>query len=108
MRILLDECLPRRWAELIVGHVVTTVPRAGLAGLKNGTLLLRIEGNHDVFVTVDQNLAAQQNLRERGFGVIVVRAPSNTLASLAPLTPLLLAALERTGPGRVEIIGPAD
>ena len=108
MRVLLDECLPRRWAGIIIGHAVTTVPRAGWAGLKNGALLARIEGNHDAFVTVDQNLVAQQNLSQRGFGVIIVRAPTNTLASLAPLTPLLMAALERTGPGCVETIGPGD
>ena len=106
--MLLDECLPRRWATLFGGHEVTTVGRAGWAGLKNGALMAKIDGVFDVFITVDQNLPAQQNLKGRGFGVIVVRAPSNTLAQLAPLTPFVLAALERTGPGRVESVPTAN
>lgn len=103
MRILLDECLPRRFGPAPQGHVVTTVPQAGWAGLTNGALLARIEGAFDAFVTVDQNLPAQQALASRAFGVIVVRAPSNSLGALLPLAPLVLAALERTGPGQVEV-----
>ena len=59
MRVLLDECLPRRLSALIAGHDVVTVPKAGLAGLANGTLLRRISGNFDAFITVDRNLPAQ-------------------------------------------------
>jgi hypothetical protein len=59
LRVLLDECLPRRFGAALQGHVVTTVPQAGWAGLTNGALL--------------------------------------------PLAPLVLAALERTGPGQAEV-----
>jgi hypothetical protein len=93
---------------MLVGHDVTTVVRAGWAGLKNGVLLARMDGIYDVFITVDQSLPTQQNLKCRGFGVIVVRAPSNTLKALAPLTPMVLAALTRTSPGKAEVVAPAD
>ena len=39
MRILLDEDVPRRLANLLVGHDVSTVPQSGWAGIKNGKLL---------------------------------------------------------------------
>ncbi len=106
--MLLDECLPRRWATLLVGHDVETVVGAGWAGLKNGVLLARIDGVYDAFITVDQNLSAQENLKSRGFGVIIVRTPSNTLQALASSTPMVLAALARTGPGQVEVVARAD
>jgi hypothetical protein len=89
---------------MLIGHDVTSVGRVGWAGLKNGVLLARIDGFYDAFITVDQSLPAQQNLKGRGFGVVVVRAPSNTLPALAPLTPMVLAALARTGPGQVEVV----
>jgi hypothetical protein len=40
MRVLLDECLPRKLKGHVHDHEVTTVPEAGWAGTKNGALLL--------------------------------------------------------------------
>jgi hypothetical protein len=104
LRVLLDECLPRRLAADLIGHSVTTVPQAGWAGLANGALLARISGAFDAFITVDRNLPAQQNIKVLAFGVIVLRASSNALTALRPLMPGVLDALDRTGPGRVEIV----
>ncbi len=59
MRVILDECLPRRLGLELPGHLVSTVPLAGWAGISNGELLARIDGNYDAFVTVDKNLPAQ-------------------------------------------------
>jgi hypothetical protein len=39
MRVLLDECIPRKLKNEIPDHECQTVPEAGLAGLKNGLLL---------------------------------------------------------------------
>ncbi len=102
--MLLDECLPRKLANHLTGYKVTTVPRAGWAGLTNGALMARIGGSFDVFITVDQNLPAQQNLTTAPFGVIVIRARSNALGALLPLVPGLLAALDRVAGSRFEIV----
>lgn len=51
MRILLDECLPRRFKNGLFGHEVQTVPEAGWASKQNGELLALAEGRFDVFVT---------------------------------------------------------
>lgn len=77
MRVLLDECLPRRLGALLTGHAVSTVQQMGWAGLKNGALLDQIGAGFDVFITIDRNLPAQQDLSLRAFGVVVLRARSN-------------------------------
>jgi len=61
MRVLLDECLPRRLKREIVGYEVVTVPEAGWAGKSNGELLALAAERFDVFVTVDQNLPGVAN-----------------------------------------------
>jgi len=104
MRILLDECLPRRLAAAIEGHDVRTVQQAGWAGLKNGVLLSKIDGAFDVFVTVDKNLPAQNSLSRLTFGVIVLRARSNRFESLNPLVPTIPSTLEALGPGEIAFV----
>ena len=62
MRILLDECLPRRLRRGLPGHEVRTVQELGWAGTKNGALLRRaMAEGFEVFVTVDRNLEYQQH-----------------------------------------------
>lgn len=60
MKILLDECIDRRFAVEFPGHEVKTVPQMGWAGVKNGSLMALAENAFDVFVTVDRNLSFQQ------------------------------------------------
>lgn len=105
MRVILDECLPRRLAREITGHQVSTVPQAGWAGLTNGELLKRIEGGFEAFVTIDRNLPAQQIVSGLSFGVVALRAMSNRLEDLKPLAPEILVALQRLQPGQVVIVG---
>ena len=99
--MILDECLPRKLGLLLTGHEVSTVQRAGWAGVVNGQLLAKIAGQYDAFVTVDQNLPAQQHTAALPFGIIVLRPPTNQLAELQPLVPKLLAALATLKPGQV-------
>jgi hypothetical protein len=58
----------------------------GWAGKKNGELL-QLMGPHrfEVFLTVDQNLRYQQNLRAVGVAVIVLVAATNRMADLVAL-----------------------
>jgi hypothetical protein len=102
MRILLDECVPRRLRRELPGHDVRTVPEMGWSGKKNGELLQLLTGqSFEVFLTVDQNVRHQQNLQAAGVGVIVLVAPSNRLADLVPLRPSTQAALGGIKPGDV-------
>ncbi len=101
MRVILDECLPRRLGPELSGHVVSTVPLAGWAGVSNGKLLDLIAGNYDAVITIDKNLPVQQKTAGLSFGVVVLRAPSNQLADLRPLVPQILVALSTLQPNHV-------
>lgn len=65
MRVLIDECLPRRLAKVLEGSQAKMVAEAGWAGTTNGRLLALAEQELDVFVAIDQNLVSQQNLAGR-------------------------------------------
>lgn len=93
MKVILDECLPKRLAGHILGHEVTTVPLAGFAGYKNGKLLAAVEDKFDVFVTIDANLQWQQKLESLNIIVLVIRSTSNRLDDLIPLAPKMMHAI---------------
>jgi hypothetical protein len=103
VRVILDECLPRRLGLELSGHAVVTVPQAGMAGLANGELLARIQGSFDAFVTIDQNLVAQHATTILSIGVIVLRAPSNKFDDVRLLVPQILAALSWLEPGQIVV-----
>ena len=77
MRILLDESLPRRLKKDFKGHQVKTVPEAGWQGKKNGELMKLMEGKFRVFITADQNLQYQLNLRNTKTPIVILKTNSN-------------------------------
>jgi predicted nuclease of predicted toxin-antitoxin system len=99
MRLLLDECVPKRLGRLLAPHEVQTVQQAGWSGLKNGELLAKAADSFDVFVTVDQGIRHQQNLTEVEICVVALVAASNDIRDLEPLVPKMLEALTRAKPG---------
>jgi predicted nuclease of predicted toxin-antitoxin system len=105
MRVLLDECLPRRLKGHFGEHQVITVPEAGWSGKKNGELLRAAAGLIEVFVTVDSNLAYQQHMQGLSFVVVVLSARSNRLQDLMPLLPQVLSAIASAQPGEVVHVG---
>jgi hypothetical protein len=107
VRVLLDECIDWRLARQIAGHDVKTARQMGWTAIKNGELLTLAAEQFDVFVTVDRNLAFQQNAAAFSIAVIVVRARTNRLADLKSLVPNLLAAIESARSGTVDVIGGA-
>jgi len=105
MKILLDECVDRRFAKELPGHLVRTVSQMGWATIKNGELLALAEKEFDVFLTVDRNLAFQQNLPKFDLAVLVLRSHSNRLADLKPLALRVLSILPSLTKGKAEVIG---
>lgn len=98
MRILLDESLPRRLSRELLGHTVMTVAQSGWTGLENGELLRVAAEKFDVFLTADQNIEHQQNVRTLPLAVIVLVARNNTFETLRRLIPEVLNRLERLEP----------
>ncbi|MBC8165088.1 MAG: DUF5615 family PIN-like protein [Bryobacteraceae bacterium] len=101
MRILLDECIPRRLKRHLVGHECRTVPEPGWSGKKNGELLRLAKGEYDVFLTLDKGLEYQQNLSDRSIGIVVVGAVSNRIEDLIEQVPECLAVLDTIEAGQV-------
>lgn len=76
-RILLDECIPRKFSRQFGEHECVTVSELGLAGKKNGELLYLAEADgFQVFITLDRGIAYQQNLAARAIAVVMIRAKS--------------------------------
>lgn len=105
MRILLDESLPRRLSRELLGHTVTTVAQSGWTGLENGELLRVAAEKFDVFLTADQNIEYQQNVRTLPLAVIVLVARNNTFETLRRLMPEVLNHLERLEPRSLVKVG---
>jgi predicted nuclease of predicted toxin-antitoxin system len=104
VKILLDECLPKRLAHLLAGHEVITVRQMNWLGLSNGRLLAVANSQFEIFVTVDKNLVRQQDLTGLRIAVIVLRARSNKIDDLGPLAPRVLALLSSVQPGTVTFV----
>lgn len=102
MRLLLDECVPRPLKRELPGHEVEHVVDMGWSSKRNGELLdLMVATGFAGFVTVDQHLEFQQNVRATGLAVVVLVARTNRLKELLPLAPALRTALDRIHGGEL-------
>jgi hypothetical protein len=105
MKILLDECIPRKLKYSLPDHECRTVPEAGFAGKENGALLgLAESAGFEIFVTMDRGLEYEQNLTGRSIAILILRAKSNRLADLLPLVPDLLSTVQLTRKGEIHRI----
>lgn len=108
MRLLLDECVPRKLKFFFTdaGHECETVTDAGFSGKENGELLALADKKFDVLITVDKNIRHQQNIPTRKLGLLVIRAMSNDLDDIRPHIGEAVVALRSIRPGEVVEIGP--
>jgi predicted nuclease of predicted toxin-antitoxin system len=107
MRLLIDECLPRKVKPLFAagGHEVETVRDAGFSGKENGALIAMADGVFDVLVTIDKNIRYQQDITRRRLAVLIIRTASNDLDDIRPHVPEALVALQSIRPGQVVEVG---
>jgi len=63
VRILFDQGVPVPLRKQLTGHEVTTCKEKGWDQITNGDLITQAETLFDVFVSTDQNLKYQQNLK---------------------------------------------
>ena len=105
MRLLLDECVPKRLRRELPGHEIRTVQEAGWAGVRNGALLRAADGTFDAMLTVDQGVEHQQHLTGLRIGVVIMVAASNDIDDLRPLVPAVLGALRTLQAGEIRRVG---
>jgi hypothetical protein len=97
LRILLDESIPRRFADTLIGFEVRTVQSAGWAGLRTAPLLRRAaDDGFRVLITADASIPFQQNLHRFGIAVIVLIGVKRRFEDFAAP---VLEALETIRPG---------
>lgn len=104
MRVLLDECMPKKLKLHIVADLVQTVPEAGWAGKQNGELLRLAEQDFDVLVTNDQNIEHQQVVSRFGLAFVVLVAHTNDIFDLLPLMPELNRIIPSLETGTIEYV----
>ncbi len=106
MKILIDECIPRKFKNSLTGHECRTVPEAGLAGGKNGELLSIAEHQgFDIFLIMDKGVEYELNLNERRIAIIVLHAPSNRLIDLRPHAATCLERIRSIKPREIVHVG---
>jgi predicted nuclease of predicted toxin-antitoxin system len=102
MKLLLDECIPRRLKNDFEGYDVRTVDEIGLKGVFD-TELLRAASTQqfDALITVDRRIAFQQNLSQFNLALITLVATPCRYAQLKLLMPTTLAVLRTIKPGEI-------
>lgn len=107
MKLLIDECLPRRVKFLFAeaGHECETVRDAGFSGKENGELLALADKDFDVLVTIDRNIPFQENLAGKRIAILIIRAASSDLDDIRPHVPEAIAALKFIKPQQVVEVG---
>jgi hypothetical protein len=99
MKILLDESVPQKLRLLIEGdHTVVTTWYQGWSGLANGALLsVAEEEGFELFITADQELSYQQNLKGRKMALVVLS--TNNWDLVKAHVALITAAIDAATPG---------
>ncbi len=98
MFILFDNNVPRPLRRCLTGHVVRTAYELNWAVLKNGELIQAAErARFNLFVTADQNLEYQQNLRGRVISPLVLG--SGRWQFIAPHQDRVVEAVKAAVPG---------
>ena len=107
MRLLIDECLPRKVKFLFAnaGHDCETVRDAGFSGKENGELLALADKDFDVFVTIDRNIPFQQNLTGKKISILIICAASSDLDDIRPHVPQAIGALRSIKPQQIVEVG---
>jgi hypothetical protein len=73
VKILFDQGVPLPLREELTGLEITTAYREGWSNLGNGELLAAAEkAGIAIFLTTDQNLRYQQNLKGRRIAIVVL------------------------------------
>lgn len=101
--------MPRRLRRDLSAISVSTVADEGWLGRRNGALLRSLrEAGFTHLITVDRNMAFQQNIAVSNIGVVVLHAPTNRIADLRRLVPALVAVLPTVRPGQVIHVNSPD
>ena len=98
MRILFDQGVPVPLRKKLTGHEITTCKEKGWDQITNGDLITEAETLFDVFVSTDQNLKYQQNLKNRKIAILIL--PTTSWRKLEQNAATIKSALDTLNPGQ--------
>ena len=102
MKIVVDECLPKRVIHFFDRDSAYTVPQIGLSGTKDRELLEELDRREiDVFITIDGNIEYQQQFKHREFGTVVILSVSNRFDDLLHLKEQIVKAVHSVVRGEI-------
>jgi hypothetical protein len=105
MRLIFDENMPFALAKELIGHECSSVIRLGWCGTENGALLTRAEqAGFDDFVTLDDDIRPEQNMKGRKIAILVIKPAKQGKAAMKAMASRALVALAAIQPGQISII----
>ena len=105
MKILLDECITKRLKPHLTEFEVFTVSEMKWNGIKNGKLMiLCVENNFDLLLTIDKNLTFQQNLYKYNLTIAVLNSFTSKIEELILFLPSFKSQLGKLEKSRAYII----
>ena len=88
MKILLDECVPKRLKPYLAEFEVFTVSQMKWNGIKNGKLMtLCIDNGFDLLLTIDKNMMHQQNLDKYPVTIVILNCFTSKIEELITFLP---------------------
>jgi hypothetical protein len=97
VKILFDECMPQPLRRRLAEFEISTAQEMGWGRVKNGDLLKLAEDKFDAFLTSDQQLKYQQNLKDRKLAILVLS--TNRWPQVKARTQEIIAAVLALKPG---------
>ena len=95
MKILLDECVTKKLKSYLAHHEIYTVTNMKWNGLKNGKLLNEaVKEEFDLLLTIDKNIAYQQNVAEYNLIICVLDSKSSKIEDIIKLLDIFNNQLE--------------
>jgi len=105
MKVLLDECVTKKLKSYLKEFEVYTVTEMGWSGVKNGKLMtLCVENGFEVLLTIDKNLAYQQNLDKYKVSIAVFNTITSKIEELKAFVPSFKEQASNLEPHKVYII----
>jgi predicted nuclease of predicted toxin-antitoxin system len=88
MKVLLDECIPKKLKLQLPDFDVYTVSELGWSGVKNGQLMtLCVAYTFDILLTIDKNMMYQQNLEKYPVTIVVLNSFTSKVEELVRFIP---------------------
>ena len=95
MKLLIDENFPQKVSLHYPEHTIVTIESAGWKGKENSELLrLMVKMGFDGLITLDQNLAKQQNISKFKLKIFVLKPMDSRPSSVQPLVGKLESVLK--------------